>query len=154
MLHGLESLPIPAHAALTIYTYFLRNILTPIMQKVPLRACRGMPRATVVRGTGFATRAQARQPSTPNRVHLPLGLLLRSRLFPTQPRGYAVTLRFTSVSWFGGDQIFTDWIVCSHDHTRGTVPGAHQRRVSQSAQTFDAVRDAPALPLYQRKDII
>ena len=139
MLHGLESLPIPAHAALTIYTYFLRSILTPIMQKIPLRACRRIPRATVVLCTGFATRAQARQPSTPNRVHLPLGLLLRSRLFPTQPRGYAVTLRFTSVSRFGGDQIFTDWIVCSHDHT-GRGASSHRIECSDALTHTTLVR--------------
>ncbi len=118
----------PAHAALTTYIYFLSSIPTPLMQKVPSLHCyRGMRWAKVVLCTGFAICAQARQPSTPYRVHLRLGLLLRSRLFSTQPRGHAVTLRFTSGSRFGGDQICTDWIVYSHGHTRRCVLAPHER---------------------------
>jgi hypothetical protein len=108
----------PVRAALTTYTYFLRSILTPPMPVRPVpRVCRAMSRGRVALFAGFASSTQARRELTPYRVQLPLGLLLRFRLFPTPPRGDAVAFRFTPGSRFGGGQIFTDWIVCSHDHT-------------------------------------
>jgi hypothetical protein len=119
----------PVRAALTTYTYFLRSILTPPMPVRPVpRVCRAMSRGRVALFAGFASSTQARRELTPYRVQLPLGLLLRFRLFPTPPRGDAVAFRFTPGSRFGGGQIFTDWIVCSHDHTWARRPAVARAR--------------------------
>jgi hypothetical protein len=83
---------------------------------------------------GFASPQQARRMHWLYRVHISLGLLPRVGLFSTPPRGDAVTLRFTSGTRFGGGQIFTDWIVCSHDHTEEYPEGIAIRANEFSAK--------------------
>jgi hypothetical protein len=86
-------------------------------ERTQLHVYRWMPWAAFALRAGFAIHSQARRTQTPNRVHGCLGLFLRRRLFPTPPRGDAVSFRFTTGTRFGGVQICTDWIICIHDHT-------------------------------------